>query len=205
LTYWTIHMKNKRTVFFFVFDGLADWEASHALTGINKSRQFTIKTIAINKDPKRSMAGIKILPDLDFIPEVDLKDIDSTNTAMLILPGGAAWEDGGNSAIADLVLHCVQCQIPVAAICGATVFLADLQLLDAVDHTSNDLVYLRSVSSVYHGEHHYRNKASVHDQHIITANGTAAIEFAKDIFETLKIADNDEVFQWFQYFEKSLA
>ena len=32
----------KKTVLFFVFDGMADWEASYALVGINKSDAYQI-------------------------------------------------------------------------------------------------------------------------------------------------------------------
>ena len=123
----------KKTVYLFVFDGFADWEAAYALVGINLSKAFTIKTIAIDKTHKKSMGGVSIFPDLDFLPETDLCDIDQSNTAMLILPGGSAWEQKTNQSIAPLVLHCAEHGIPVAAICGATVFLADLGLLDAID------------------------------------------------------------------------
>ena len=191
----------KKTVFYFVFDGLADWEASHALTGINKSNKFRIKTIALDKSPKQSMAGVTILPDVDFIPWVDLHDIDASNTAMLILPGGTGWRDNANDGIADLVLHGIRQQIPVAAIGDAAAFLAELQLLDYVGHTCNDNAYLPSASPRYAGEDRYRMKHAISDHGIITANGTAAIDFAREIFETLKIYDHENVQQWFHYFE----
>jgi len=191
----------KKTVFYFVFDGLADWEASHALTGISKSNKFRIKTIALDKSPKQSMAGVTILPDVDFIPWVDLHDIDASNTAMLILPGGTAWRDNSNDRIADLVLHAIRQQIPVAAIGDATAFLAELQLLDYVGHAFNDNVSLQSASPRNAGGDCYRMKQATCDHRIITANGTAAIDFAREIFETLKIYDHENVQQWFHYFE----
>jgi len=192
----------KKTVFYFVFDGLADWEASHALAGVSKSNKFKIKTIGLDKNPKQSMAGVTILPDVDFIPWVDLHDIDASNTAMLILPGGTGWRENANDGIADLVLHCIRKQIPVAAICDATTFLAELQVLEHVDHTGSDYVYLQSASPRYAGGEHYRMKPAVRDSGIITANGTAAIEFAREIFEALEISDNENVQQWFHYFER---
>jgi len=118
----------KKTVFYFVFDGLADWEASHALAGINKSNRFRVVTIGLDKNPKRSMAGVDILPAVDFIPWVDLRDIDGLNTAMLILPGGTGWNEKVNDGIADLVYHCISEQIPVAAIGDAATFLSELDI-----------------------------------------------------------------------------
>ena len=195
----------KKNILLFVFDGFADWEAAYAATGITKSGQYNLKTLALDKNPKRSMGGMLVHPDLDFFPETDLKDIDKSTTAMLILPGGTSWEEGENLAIVDLVLHCVQHHIPVAAICGATFFLADLGLLNNIGHTSNDVNYLRYVSPLYRGEDRYINRPSVRSTGIITANGTAPIEFAKDIFVELGISDHENVSAWFHYFEKAVV
>jgi putative intracellular protease/amidase len=191
----------KKTVYLFVFDGFADWEPSYALVGINKSEAYNIKTIAIDKSPTKSMGGISIFPDLDFFPDTDLKDIDSSNTAMLILPGGAAWEEKTNQSVAPLVIHCVEQGIPVAAICGATIFLADLGVLDATDHTSNDLGYLQAFSSQYQGDTFYQYRPAVTGRQLITASGTAAIGFAEAIFEMLGITHLEPVKSWFQYFQ----
>jgi putative intracellular protease/amidase len=191
----------KKTVLFFLFDGFADWEASYALVGIGKSNSYTIKTIALTKSSRKSMGGMSLVPDLDFLPETDLKDIDSSNTAMLILPGGTAWEEKTNQAIAPLVVHCVENGIPVAAICGATVFLADLGLLDAIEHTSNDLSYLQAFSPEYQGHPFYQYQPVTVSQPIITASGTAAIEFAGAIFKSLGIIHHDQVQSWFEYFQ----
>ena len=192
----------KKTVYLFVFDGFADWEPAYALVGINKSKAYTIKTIAIDKTHKKSMGGVSILPDLDFFPDTDLKDIDQSNTAMLILPGGAAWEEKINRSISPLVFHCAENGIPVAAICGATVFLADLGLLDDLDHTSNDLGYLGTYSTRYQGHTFYQYRPAVASEGVITAGGAAAVEFAAAIFDTLKISTHEAVRNWFQYLEK---
>ncbi len=101
--------------------------------------------------------------------------------------------------------HCFENGIPVAAICGATLFLADHGWLDETDHTSNHLGYLQSLSSSYDGADFYSDKPSVNNNYLITAGGTAAIEFAKDIFEALEIEDEEEVKSWFRYFERVIA
>ena len=199
-------MKLKRKIcYLFVFDGFSDWEASYATVGIRKSNDYVVKTIAMSREPVRSMGGMTVVPDLDFIPEVDLQDIDATNTGMVILPGGRAWEEKRNGQITPLVAHCMLHGIPVAAICGATVFLADLGLLNRAAHTSNHVSYLESFSPAYRGLSLYRHSPSVKTDLLITARGTAAIEFAQDIFETLGIQDQERVAEWFQYFERELA
>jgi putative intracellular protease/amidase len=195
----------KRTCYLFIFDGFADYETSLAATGIRNSNEYQLKTIGVRKDPVRSMSGMTVVPDLDFMPDTDLEDIDRENTGMLILPGGTAWEQGRNELITPLVAHCLLHGIPVAGICGATIFLAELGLLNRAVHTSNHIDWLSAMSKVYRGHSLYRSTPSVRSEHIITANGTASVEFAQDIFETLGIVDDVNVSNWFQYFQKAVA
>ncbi|HZY81384.1 MAG TPA: DJ-1/PfpI family protein [Cyclobacteriaceae bacterium] len=197
-------MKQK-TCYLFVFDGFADYETSLAAVGIRRSGEYQLKTIAIKKEMVRSMSGMAIMPDVDFMPDTDLADIDNDNTGMLILPGGTAWEAGKNEAITPLVAHCLLHGIPVAGICGATVFLAELGLLNRTVHTSNAMEYLTACSRVYRGQALYRATPSVKTEFLITASGTAATEFAHDIFESLGIIESAGVNQWFQYFQREVA
>src|SRR5690242_19420540 len=103
-----------KTCYVFLFDGFSDWEISYATVGISKSRHIQVKTIAMSLEPVSSMGGLRVMPDMDFQPETDLVDIDESNTAMLILPGGTAWEQRKNEAITPLVAHCLLNGIPVA-------------------------------------------------------------------------------------------
>lgn len=195
----------KKSCYLFVFDGFADYETSLAATGIRNSNEYQLKFIGIRKDPVRSMSGMTVVPDIDFMPDTDLEDIDRDNTGMLILPGGAAWEQGKNESITPLVAHCLLHGIPVAGICGATIFLAELGLLNRAVHTSNHIDWLSAMSKVYRGHSLYRAMPSVRSEYIITANGTASVEFAQDIFETLGIVEDVNVSNWFQYFQKAVA
>lgn len=195
----------KKICYLFVFEGFADYETSLAAAGIARSSSYQLKTIGIKKHHVKSLSGITVMPDLDFMPENDLEDIDRDNTGMLILPGGMAWEEGKNEAITPLVAHCLLHGIPVAGICGATVFLAELGLLNRAVHTSNAMEYLTACSNVYRGQALYRNSPSVRTERLITANGAAAAEFAHDIFESLDIVDDVQVANWFQYFQKEVA
>ena len=91
----------RKICYLFVFNGF-DCRAMC----VRETSEYRLKTIAINKEPIRSSNGITIMPDLDFIPDIDLIDIDSDNTAMLILPGIT-------DEIMPLVNHCLLNDIPV--------------------------------------------------------------------------------------------
>jgi putative intracellular protease/amidase len=196
--------KVRKNCLVYLFDGFSDWEISYASVGISKSRKLDLKTIALDLRPVKSMGGLTVMPDVDFRPGTDLPDIDASNTAMLILPGGAAWERHENDAITPLVAHCILNGISVAAICGATLFLADAGLLNRVPHTSNDVGYLQAFPRAYTGRVFYLNEPAVNAGGLITAGGTSPIEFAREVFAELEIQHERDVADWFGYFEKHL-
>jgi putative intracellular protease/amidase len=94
--------------------------------------------------------------------------------------------------------------IPIAAICGATLFLADIGFLDNIKHTSNAREYLIAMSPGYKGKDNYQEKRAVYDDNIITASGIAPIEFAREIFLKLAIYEPAIVKKWFQLFKNGI-
>lgn len=65
---------------------------------------------------------------------------------------------------------------------------------------NNDLNDLRQwAGSSYTGEAKYIAKQAVSDKNVITANGTAALEFAKEVLLALNIADKDKILDWYNF------
>lgn len=91
-------------------------------------------------------------------------------------------------------------RIPIAAICGATYFLCRQVFLNQVKHTGDSLELFKSVTS-YQGEQFYIPAQVVYDQGILTANETAAVELAYEIFKILKVDTEEEIEQWFDHFQ----
>lgn len=81
----------RNIVYFFVFDGYADWEAALALCEIRRPGDYRVRTVGVDRKPVQSMGGLTILPDLA------LDEVDTDRAVMLILPGGTAWERGENA------------------------------------------------------------------------------------------------------------
>ena len=92
----------------------------------------------------------------------------------------------------------------MAAICAATTLLAREGLLQGIKHTSNAREYLNGVVPNYPGAELYQDVLSIADQHIITANGIAAPEFADTIFDALRLTGEPKLEEWFQYFRLRL-
>lgn len=185
----------KRICYLFVFNGYADWEAAYTVAHLNKYSDFMIRTFSIDGHPVTSMGDIRIEPD-HSLADVDPKKID-----LLFLPGGEAWENGGNQEIALLVEAFISANKTVAAICGATVLLGDHGFLDRVPHTSNDLAYLKDLAPEYNGDAYYQQEPCVTSEHIITANGAAALEMMVAIFKKFNVLEDsvtDAVYDLFK-------
>lgn len=188
----------KKTIYLFLFDGFSDWEISYLTPELFKSSRYKLTYFSISGEPVTSAGGMKVAPDIS-IQEVDIKKL-----AILILPGGEAWEKQGLQEIYELLHKVKAVDFPVAGICGATIGLANAGLLDKVNHTSNGKSYLKSMSQNYTGEDLYLEQQAVADKNVITASGIAPIEFAREVFSTLKIFDDATIEEWFQLFKNGI-
>lgn len=191
-------MKPKK-VCLFVFDTLADWEYGHAVAGINNPQfqknasRYQVVTVGATTDPIISAGGVRITPD------ESIEQVVPANGAMLILPGGASWDEGENGEAAELAAQFLSHKIPVAAICGATAGLAKAGLLDKAKHTSNSLDYLAATG--YKGAKHYMEAPAVRDGNLITASAMSPVDFAKEIFSCLDVYDDDVLEAWYGMFK----
>jgi putative intracellular protease/amidase len=140
-----------------------------------------------------TIGGVKIIPDLA------LDDLEPTQSAMLILPGGTAWDAGKHSEAAERARAFLAAGVPVAAICGATAGLARAGVLDDRQHTSNALEYLQATN--YPGERYYCEQPAVTDGNLITAGATASLEFAYQIFKKLEVYPAAVLDAWYGLFK----
>jgi putative intracellular protease/amidase len=188
-----------QTVHLFVFNGLADWEPSFAIAGINNPLfqrdpgRYRVSTVAPTTDPVTTMGGVRILPDLT------LDQVSPAASALLILPGGESWEQGGNIEAIAKAAAFLTARIPVAAICAATLALARAGFLDNRLHTSNAPEYLRATG--YRGASLYRVIPAIADGHLITASGMAPVDFAYQIFGLLQLYPDAALDAWYALFK----
>ncbi|AQR94867.1 type 1 glutamine amidotransferase family protein [Clostridium saccharoperbutylacetonicum] len=187
----------KNEVLILLTEQWNDWEASYAIAVINSFSDYEVKvkTIAVDDIPKKSMGGINAFVDYSIN---DYQNFN--NLAMVILPGGLFWEENDYNEIAEFIKKIMKLQIPVAAICGATTFLCKHGLLNNVKHTGDSLELFKNQEG-YMGEAFYVPAQVVVDNNIITANETAAVEFAYEIFKRLEIGSEDEMEQWYDNFK----
>lgn len=188
-------MNQKNEILLLLTDSWNDWEASYTIAVANSFSDYTVKTIAIDKNPKVSMGNL--CTSIDYCI-TDYSDF--SNAAIIILPGGLSWEENDYDEIAEFIRNIANANIPVAAICGATTFLCKHGFLDHVKHTGDSLELFQSQSG-YCGQALYIPTQVVVDSGFITANETAAVEFAYEIFKILKVDSDDEMEQWYDNFK----
>jgi len=187
----------QQMVHLFVFNTLADWETGYVVAGINnpdmqkQPGRYQIQTVGSKAEPVRTIGGVTILPD------ITLDELEPG--AMLILPGGEAWDQGKNTKVLETAKAFLEADIPVAAICGATAGLARAGLLDDIPHTSNAAEYLQATN--YRGAALYQNQPVVTAGNVITANSTAPLEFAYHIFKKLDLYKPPILEAWYGLFK----
>ncbi|WP_068621353.1 type 1 glutamine amidotransferase family protein [Paenibacillus tuaregi] len=193
---------NTRKVYLYVFDTMADWETGYLTAELNSGRYFRkglapleVVTVGVDRNPVTTMGGLKILPGIS-IDECVLRGTD-----VLILPGGETWLEDIHEPILNKASQALEEGTVVAAICGATMGLAKMGLLDLRRHTSNDLEYLKMVCPNYIGEKHYEMEPAVTDGNLITASGIAPLEFAMHVLKVLDVFAPETLQAWFHLYQ----
>lgn len=144
--------------------------------------KYVNKVVAPTMEPVKSIGGFRTLPDYSF-------DTIPDDYAALVLIGGFGW----STPVADCVVPIVRKAIAggkiVGAICNGASFMAKHGFLNDVKHTGNGLEQLRLWGGDNYTNHDgYVHAQAVSDRNIVTANGSATLEFAKEL---LTLLEND--------------
>lgn len=187
-------MKTK-TILIGIIDQFAEFESAYLTSAVYMLGQgnFEVKTVSITKEPVRSVGGMNVLPDYSI--ETAPRDCEA-----LVLIGGMCWRGEEAQKMKTIVNDYHTQGKLVAGICDASGFLGTMGLLNEVDHTSNDINDLKMwAKDAYTGEKRYITRQAVRGEGIITANGTATLEFAKEILLALEVASKERILEWYQF------
>lgn len=138
------------------------------------------------------MGGLSIKPDIS-LDECTLESQD-----LIILPGGNTWGEDIHQPILKKVGDALKLGTTIAAICGATLGLANEGYLNSRKHTSNDLDYMNMVCPNYKGETLYEKGPAVSDENLVTASGIAPLEFAVEVLKKLDVFAPDTLRSWYK-------
>jgi putative intracellular protease/amidase len=186
-----------RTLYLYVLDTLADWEPGHVMAELRSGRylkdpalRYSVVLCGSTLDTVTTMGGLQL------VPEILIGDIQPAPGDVLVLPGADTWLDPAQAPALRAADRLSDAGILVAAICGATLGLANAGLLDNRPHTSNDPAALKMFCPNYHGTDHYVNEPAVTDGNLITASGLAPVEFAYHVFRALDVMSPATLEAW---------
>ena len=149
---------------------------------LKEAPKYVNRIVAPTMEPVKSIGGFRMLPDYTF-------DTMPGDYVALVLIGGFGWMSPAADKVAPIVAEAVAAGKTVGAICNAASFMARHGFLNGIAHTGNGLDQLK----LWGGESYtnadgYRHCQSVADGTIVTANGSATLDFAKDL---LLLLEND--------------
>ncbi len=126
-----------------------------------------------------AIGGFKVIPDYTF-------DNMPDDFAALVLIGGYGWLSPIAEDVKPIVRKAIEKDRIVGAICNGASFMAKCGFLNNVRHTGNGLDQL----ILWGGENYtnpegYTHVQAVSDRSIVTANGSATLEFAKELLMLL--------------------
>lgn len=195
-------MKNE--VLYMLLDDYADHESVFLAGAISNDAvakrqhpKYINKVVAPSLEPVTSCSGFHIMPDYSF-------DTIPDDYAALVLIGGYGWmNEEAVSKVVPIVKNAIDKGILVGAICNAASFMAKCGFLNEVKHTGNGLDQLK----LWGGEHYtneqgYVDAQAVSDNRIVTANGSASLEFAKEMLLLLENDPVEGIEIWNQFFKQ---
>ncbi|MCI1665187.1 MAG: DJ-1/PfpI family protein [Atopobiaceae bacterium] len=182
------------TLLLLILEPFSDWEAAPLAAAVNKEEGWQVRVVSNGHGMVRSIGGFRVEPDMGIDEAMGL-EFDG-----LALIGGNSWRDPAAASVLPLVNVAIERGAVLGAICGATVFLGANGILNTAEHTSNDLADLSDYAGdAYTGADRYHMEQSVRDGRLVTANGSAPFEFARDVMLALGF-DADEVSGWYAFY-----
>lgn len=174
-------------------EGFADWEPALLLAQLRRSARTQTRVATFDGAPVTSLGGLTVAAD------VPLSQLTPEGARLLLLPGGDAWERSAypTDPLSTVLTAYLTAEVPIGAICGATVALARAGIFANRAHTSNHPDWLAAVAPDYPGQSRYDHEALVViDQGVVTASGAASTAFAAALLAELDVLDAETLRVW---------
>lgn len=187
-------------ILYVLIDNFADFEWAHISTAFHFYReQFQNVIVGIAKNPVTSEGGLTITP------EYDLEEAENLEFNTLILIGSSKWKSVSSEKLELFVKKAVSEGKNVCGICSASGYLATIGILNNVNHTTNSLDETKEwAGTAYTNEAGWKQMQCVKDKNIITANGSAFLEFAREILLCQEGIPEDGIMWWYNFNKKGM-
>ena len=166
---------------------------------LKENPKYVNKVVAPTLEPVKSIGGFRTVPDYSFetMPE---------DYAALVLIGGFGWTTPVAQQLVPIVKKAIDSGKIVGAICNGASFMAKAGFLNNVKHTGNGLEQLQ----LWGGDNYtnpdgYVHVQAVSDNNIVTANGSATLEFAKELLLLLENDTPERIEMYYQFNRKGFC
>lgn len=155
--------------------------------------KYVNRIVAPTTDPVSAIGGFKVIPDYTF-------DNMPDDFAALVLIGGYGWLTPVADEVKPIVRNAIDRGKIVGAICNAASFMAQAGFLNEIRHTGNGLNQLKLWGGDnYTNQNGYIHAQAVSDKNIVTANGSGALEFTKEILLLLENDTPERIEMYYQF------
>lgn len=166
---------------------------------MKENPKYVNRVVAPTMEPVRSIGGFRTMPDYSF-------DTIPDDYAAVVLIGGYGWSTPVAERVVSIVRHAVESGRIVGAICNGASFLAKHGFLNSVRHTGNGLEQLK----LWGGDNYvnadgYIHAQAVSDRKIVTANGSATLEFARELLQLLENDTPERIEMYYQFNKQGLC
>ncbi|MBN1868709.1 DJ-1/PfpI family protein [Candidatus Sumerlaeota bacterium] len=169
----------------FVYNEMADFEATLVLHLVRTRGKRRIVTIAYDREPVRSQAGLTYLPDATLGEALEMDEVEA-----LILPGGPIGEQ--RPELTELIRKIHGEGGLLAAICFAPQFLGRAGILD--DHSFTTSCSEENIEGLGvldpFPRRNFVDRRVVRDANVLTAQGRAFVDFAFGVCDYLHAFDS---------------
>lgn len=160
---------------------------------LKENPKYVNKVVAPTLEPVKSIGGFRTVPDYSFETMPD-------DYTALVLIGGFGWTTHVADSVEPLVRRAIESGKVVGAICNGASFMAKCGFLNAVKHTGNGLEQLKLWGGAnYTNPGGYVHAQAVSDGRIVTANGSAALEFARELLLLLGNDTPERIEMYYQF------
>ncbi len=166
---------------------------------LKQNPKYINKTVAPTFEPIKSIGGFTTLPDYSFVTMPG-------DYAALVLIGGFGWSTPVAEQIVPIIRQAIEKGKIIGAICNGASFMAKHGFLNSVKHTGNGPEQLK----LWGGDNYtnpdgYIHAQAIKDKNIVTANGSAALEFAKELLLLLENDSPERVEMYYQFNKQGLC
>ena len=166
---------------------------------LKQNPKYINKTVAPTFEPIKSIGGFTTLPDYSF-------ETMPGDYAALVLIGGFGWSTPVAEQIVPIIRQAIEKGKIIGAICNGASFMAKHGFLTSVKHTGNGPEQLK----LWGGDNYtnpdgYIHTQAIKDKNIVTANGSAALEFAKELLLLLENDSPERVEMYYQFNKQGLC